>query len=92
MKYDLLVYIILIVNILSFVLFGIDKDRSKRGAWRIPESVLFLSAAFYGSIGTLAGMFLFHHKTKHLKFTIGVPLLFIIQVASIFFVKYILNY
>lgn len=89
MNVKCLFYIFVIVNAFSLLLFGIDKARAKRGAWRIPESVLLLSAALCGSVGALAGMCMFHHKTKHLKFIIGVPLLLIIQVVSvIFIVKY----
>jgi len=82
-----LIYIILIVNVLSFLLFGIDKARAKCGAWRIPEAVLLTSAALFGSAGALAGMLFFHHKTKHLKFTICVPLLLFIQILAVVLLK-----
>ncbi len=76
----LLIYII-IASIASFTLFGIDKWKAKTHHWRIPESVLLLSALIGGSLGSLAGMLLFRHKTKHAKFTIGIPLIIAIQVA-----------
>ena len=68
-------------NIVSFVMFGIDKSRAKRRAWRISEAALLISAAVGGSVGAIAGMIIFRHKTKHLKFLIGLPLILIIHLA-----------
>ncbi len=68
-------------NIVSFVMFGIDKSRAKRRAWRISEAALLISAAVGGSVGAIAGMIVFRHKTKHLKFLIGLPLILIIHLA-----------
>ncbi|MBQ1250696.1 MAG: DUF1294 domain-containing protein [Clostridia bacterium] len=69
------------INLLALVLCGIDKWKARRDRWRIPEKTLFLSAILGGSIGLLAGMHLFRHKTKHKSFTIGVPLIFIFQLG-----------
>ena len=69
------------VNVLAFALMGIDKAKAKRGAWRIPEKVLFLSALIGGSIGAIAGMFAFRHKTKHLSFVLGLPAILLLQLA-----------
>lgn len=69
------------INLLSFVLFGLDKWKARRGAWRISENALMLSAVLGGSIGALAGMRVFHHKTRHKKFTVGVPVLLVLDVA-----------
>lgn len=74
-----------VVNIFSFLLFGIDKFKAKRNFWRIPEWVLLTCALVGGSVGALAGMFLFRHKTKHLKFTILVPLFFILHLVLHYF-------
>lgn len=60
-------------GIVSFVLFGVDKSRARRGEWRIPERVLLGSALLGGGLGALLGMRVFRHKTKHLKFLLGVP-------------------
>ena len=68
-------------NIVSFVMFGIDKSRAKRRSWRISEAALLISAAVGGSVGAIAGMIVFRHKTKHLKFLIGLPLILIIHLA-----------
>lgn len=70
---------ILIVNTLSFLLFALDKYKARRNLWRIPEKTLFLSAILGGSIGALAGMYLFRHKTKHKIFTFGIPVIFTLQ-------------
>ena len=75
----ILIYLIL-VNITGFAMMGIDKSRAKRGAWRIPEKTLFLVSALGGSIGTWAGMYFFHHKTRHWYFVVGMPLILIVQI------------
>ncbi len=69
-----------IINIVSFALFGIDKRRARRGLWRIPEGTLILSAVAGGSIGALAGMLLFRHKTRKPRFTVGVPVILAMQI------------
>lgn len=76
----LAIYLVLI-NIAAFAAYGMDKRKAKRNEWRTPESVLLLLAAVGGSVGAYAGMQFFRHKTKHLKFTIGVPVIFIVQVV-----------
>ena len=70
-----------IINAASFLLMLADKLKAKRGAWRIPEKRLLGVAAAGGSIGALAGMYAFQHKTKHLKFTLGIPLILAVQIA-----------
>ena len=75
----ILIYFIL-VNITGFAMMGIDKKRAKRGAWRIPEKTLFLVSALGGRIGTWAGMYFFHHKTKHWYFVVGMPLILLVQI------------
>ena len=69
------------VNLLAFAAFGMDKSRAQRGAWRISESALMFLAAVGGSIGALAGMHVFHHKTRKPLFSVGVPVLLIAHVA-----------
>ena len=73
-------YYILLINLITFLLFGIDKYKAKKGLWRIPEKVLFLFAILGGSVGALIGMEVFRHKTKHKSFTIGIPAILIIQI------------
>ena len=67
------------INIYSFVLFGVDKYRARKGFRRIPEKTLVLIALCGGSIGALCGMRLFGHKTRHRLFTVGVPLILFLQ-------------
>ncbi len=69
-----------VMNLLSFTLMGIDKMKAKRGAWRIPEKALFLATALFGGLGGVLGMQVFRHKTRHLSFKIGYPVLLIIQI------------
>lgn len=69
------------VNLAAFLLCAIDKWKAQRGRWRIPEKTLFLSALLGGSVGFMLGMKCFRHKTKHKSFTIGIPLIFTLQLA-----------
>mgnify|MGYP000018228558 FL=1 len=71
---------LLLINAITFAVYGYDKFCAKRGAWRVPEIRLLGLAALGGSVGALLAMFLFRHKTKHLKFTIGVPVILGLQV------------
>ena len=72
-------------TIIAFVLMGVDKWKAQHESWRIPEKTLFLSAILGGSLGSLAGMYLFRHKTQHRTFTIGMPLILIVQIALVLF-------
>lgn len=75
MKY-LYLYLI-IINAVGWLIMLIDKQKAKKKAWRIPEATLMGIAAIGGSLGSLIGMYQFRHKTKHKKFTIGIPLFLI---------------
>ena len=68
------------MNIAGFAVCGIDKQRAKKKAWRIPERRIFMIAAAGGSLGVLAGMYRFRHKTKHPEFVIGIPVILICQI------------
>lgn len=76
---------LLLINVIAFVLMGIDKKRAVRKAWRISEKTLFLSALLGGSIGAIAGMQLFRHKTKHWYFKYGMPAILILQLVLLFY-------
>lgn len=82
----LIIYLI-IINMAAFFIFGVDKRRAIKNRWRIAESTLFLLALIGGSIGAEAGMYVFHHKTRHLHFVIGIPLIFILQIVIVFFIR-----
>ena len=86
MKYILL-YLAL-VNAVAFLLMLVDKIKAKKNLWRIKESTLILSAVLGGSIGALAGMYTFRHKTLHRKFTIGIPLILAVQIAAVVYILY----
>ena len=72
---------LLLVNVVTFFTYGIDKYKAKKGKWRISEATLLLMAFWGGSIGAWLGMKAFHHKTMHKKFYIGVPVIIIQQIA-----------
>lgn len=79
---------VLVMNVLAFALMGADKSKAGGGKRRIPEKTLFLSAVLGGSIGAIGGMNFFRHKTKHLSFQIGLPLILILQIALIVAASY----
>ena len=81
---SLFIYLI-IVNLFTFIIFGIDKLKAQRGAWRTPENTLLLLATIGGSCGAFLGMKVWRHKTQHKKFTILVPLLMVIHIAIILY-------
>ena len=89
-----IVYILIALNIVTFFVYGVDKWRStsgrllptgrkkaKQGSWRISEATLLILAVIGGSIGALLGMRVWHHKTMHLKFKYGLPLILLVQIA-----------
>jgi uncharacterized membrane protein YsdA (DUF1294 family) len=79
----LLLYLVLI-NALAFVLMLADKQKAKRNLWRIPEATLMATAAIGGSLGAFLAMRLFRHKTRHLRFSVGLPLLMLLHGALLF--------
>lgn len=82
---------LLIVGIISFVIVPVDKAKAKKGAWRIPEATLFALSALGGSAAMYISMQIFRHKTKHKSFMIGIPLIFIVQLALVILVVYLAN-
>lgn len=82
MKQIIEIYLI-VINIAAFVVMGIDKIKAKKHMWRIPEKTLFALAISGGSIGAIAGMYIFRHKTKHIKFIMGMPVILILQILII---------
>lgn len=86
--YILIGYII-IINIISFFIMLYDKKQAIYNNFRISEKTIFIVSLLLGGIGTYVGMYVFRHKTKHLKFTIGIPIVIILNIISVF---YIFNY
>lgn len=83
---------IIFINILTYIIYAYDKHQAKTHKWRVRESTLILLALAMGSIGALIAMYTLRHKTKHKKFTIGVPLILIINILTIYLLKtYILT-
>lgn len=78
------------INIIGFLAMGIDKLKAKKDWWRIPEGTLMMLCLLGGGIGTIAGMYTFRHKTKKLKFTVGMPTILISEIALLIylFIKY----
>lgn len=72
---------LLLINVVGFVLMGIDKRRARRDQWRISEKTLFLPPLLGGTVGAILGMRVFHHKTKHWYFRYGLPALLVLQLA-----------
>lgn len=72
---------LIFMNLIAFITMGVDKSKAKRGAWRIPEKTLFLLSLLGGSIGSLAGMYAFRHKTRHMKFVIGMPAVLLLHIV-----------
>ena len=77
---SMILHYLFVINIIAFLLMGIDKHKARRGKWRIPEKTLFLTALLGGSIGSILGMYQFRHKTKHTAFVIGMPCILLFQI------------
>lgn len=82
-KYVLLY--LLIINIIGFLAMGLDKLKAKKEWWRIPEGTLMTICLLGGGIGTIAGMYKFRHKTKKLKFSVGMPTILISEIALVIY-------
>lgn len=80
----LLMIYLLVINLTAFIIMFVDKSRAMRHQWRIPEKTIFLLSFFGGSLGSLLGMYLFRHKTKHLSFRILLPLFLVLNAAVVF--------
>ena len=78
-----LLYYLIVIIVVTFFVYGIDKWKAKQGSWRISETTLLILAVIGGSIGALLGMKVWHHKTMHKKFKYGLPLILIIQIILI---------
>ncbi len=83
----ILLYYLILINIIAFIIIYIDKQKAIKHKWRIKESTLFLISIIGGSLGTLVGMYTFRHKTKHIKFTLGIPFILILQILLIYYLS-----
>ncbi len=82
-SFDIIILYVAAVNVVSFMMMGIDKRRAIKRAFRIPEATLFVLAIIGGSIGAIAGMHLFRHKTRHWYFLYGMPVILALQIILI---------
>ena len=82
----LLTIYVVAVNLIGFALMGIDKRKAAKHAFRIPEATLFTVALIGGSIGSIAGMYFFRHKTRHWYFVYGMPAILVLQIALLYFI------
>lgn len=83
--FDFLTLYIIAVNVVTFVMYGIDKHKARKGKWRISEATLIMMAVIGGSAGAWSGMKVWHHKTKHKKFKYGIPVILLLQIAAIIY-------
>lgn len=88
MIYLYFIIYIIAINLVGFLLMYVDKNKAKKGSYRISEKAIFITAFLLGGIGVYIGMYKFRHKTKHKLFTIGIPIVILI---NMFFVYYLLS-
>ena len=81
----------LLINLLVFILYGVDKRRARKQQWRIPEKTLFLMAVLGGGLGTTLGMHWFRHKTKHWYFKYGMPAILLLEAAVLIYVMWMIR-
>ena len=79
-----------IINVLGFLAMGLDKWKAKKGSWRIPEDSLFMFTILGGGIGTIAGIYTFRHKTKKAKFTVGMPVIVVLEILLFIYFQFIM--
>lgn len=89
MMQETVIYYLIIINIVTFLVYGIDKWKAKKSLWRVRENSLLMLAILGGSIGAWLGMKVWHHKTQHKKFRYGIPAIIIIQLVIIGYFLYI---
>ena len=84
---NIIIYLI-IINIFGFLIMYIDKQKAKKGKWRIQEKTIFIITVLGGGIGTISGMYTFRHKTQKLHFTIGLPTITILEILGVVYFKF----
>ncbi len=89
MEKNIIIYL-LIINRIGFLIMGIDKLKAIKGMWRIPENTLFAFTFLGGGVGTILGMYIFRHKTKKLKFIIGMPAILILEILIYIYFRFMI--
>ena len=79
---SILIYLV-VINVVAFLAFGLDKLKAKADAWRIPEKTLLGLAIIGGSVGAILGMRTFRHKTRHKQFSVGLPVILVLQIVLV---------
>lgn len=87
---QIIIYALFALNLITFIIYGIDKFKAKKSKWRIPESTLLLLAVIGGSIGAWLGLQVWRHKTQHKKFFIGIPMILTLQVIATIYILYLI--
>lgn len=85
-----IVIYLLVINVIGFLAMGFDKWKAKKGRWRIPENTLFMFTILGGGIGTIAGIYVFRHKTKKLKFTVGMPVILVLEILLFIYLQFMI--
>lgn len=86
MVYLYFAFYILVMNIIGFLVMYLDKNKAKKGNYRISEKTIFITALLLGAVGVYIGMYKFRHKTKHTSFTVGIPVCIIINAFTIYYI------
>ena len=89
MMQETVIYYLIIINIVTFLVYGIDKWKARKAMWRVREASLLMLTVLGGSIGAWLGMKVWHHKTQHKKFRYGIPAIIIIQLVIIGYFLYL---
>ncbi|MFD2627935.1 DUF1294 domain-containing protein [Oceanobacillus kapialis] len=83
-----ILFYLLGVNVITFIIMGMDKQKARKEKYRIPERTFWLLAIVGGALGAIIGMQRYRHKTKHRAFMWGMPILFLVNVASVLYLLY----
>ena len=83
---NIIIYLV-VINLIGFLAMWIDKRKAEKGRWRIQEKTLFMITVLGGGVGTIFGMYKFRHKTQKLAFTIGLPAILILEIATVIYFK-----
>jgi uncharacterized membrane protein YsdA (DUF1294 family) len=87
---QIIIYALFVLNLITFIIYGIDKFKAKKAKWRISEATLILLAVIGGSIGAWLGLQVWRHKTQHKKFFIGIPMILALQVIATIYILYLI--
>ena len=82
--YVVVTYLV-IINLIGFIIMGVDKSKAKKGGWRIPEKTFFLVSLAGGGLGSWIGMYTYRHKTKHWYFVVGIPAIFLVELVGLIY-------